>query len=83
MVKVNEKPMISYVVITKNIKFIKKLLEEINEQKLNVNMKGVLTNKEEIIKASKNLKYDIIFLDRNISKEYNREFFRESTSIII
>lgn len=75
--------MISCVVITKNIKFIKKLLKEMDEIKLNVNMKGVITTKEEIIEAVRGAKYDIIFLDRGTSKEYNREFFKVSVNSII
>ncbi len=75
--------MISSVVITKNIKFIKKLLEEMDEREININMRGVITTKEEILKAIKDTKYDIVFLDRGICKEYDKEFFKGSVNSIV
>ena len=75
--------MVNALVISNNIYFIQKLVNEFNAFDLNIRINGVTTNKSETLHALKNLDFDIIFLDKSIIEDYNINFLDTHQSIII
>lgn len=68
--------MVRALVVSSNIKFVQKLLEEIDFYELWIGITEIATNGEETKAAIKYKKYDIIFVDKSNSDAQNKELFK-------
>lgn len=75
--------MVQALAITNNIRFSKKLINEIRTRHLTINIVALSTTKLETNEVLKGFTPDIIIFDSKMIKFYNVEFFKKYKNIII
>ena len=75
--------MVRALVVSDNINFVQKLLEEINFYELNISIVEISKNEDEVRLSLKNNRYDILFLDKDINASKNKELFKSYRKVII
>lgn len=75
--------MVNALIISDNIHFIKKLLDEVSNKNLNLTFSKISTSKLETIQILNEFTPHIIFLDESVQKKYEGTFFYNYKSIVI
>lgn len=69
--------MVNSLVITCNINFTKKLLDEINSNCLDIRIGGIKTTYEEALLTLSSSDFELIFLDRALEKDFSNSFIEK------
>ena len=75
--------MVKALVITNNVKFIQKLLEELKFYELNVSIDEISTNKNETEQILDSTNYNMIFIDKSMVEINTKELSRSYRKKII
>lgn len=75
--------MVNALVISKNIRFVQKLLDEINTMDLDINLGMIATSKTEALRILKSSSYGIIFLDSKLIQNFDEKFFDAHRKVLV
>lgn len=75
--------MINALVISNNINFVQALLNELNTLDLKLRIAGISTSKSRTIELLNSSNFRIVFLDKSMRGDYNKNFFGSYDSLVV